>query len=126
MIFDADEYLAGFEPPRIKLGGEEYVGQILSYEEFLPFQIKMLQLQSGILQGKALINVVLDYCDAVFGGPPWWKFWKPSVGRLVLQLPPKAMLEAVNSFLARQAEAMGIDLSPAEEEEGEGEPQQET
>lgn len=128
--FDADAYQAGLEPPSIILGGETYVGRILSYEEFLKYEARLRLAVSNKLTGVSFNMLILDYCDDVFGGPPVWKFWKPSIGRKILNLPTMAMLEAVKSFLDFQVRSMGMELemeSPlAEQDASTTEHQQET
>lgn len=89
------------------------MGRILSAVEFLPYEIRMRAVVAGDVSGPELAGLIMDYCNVVFP-LPWWKFWKPSVGRLVLNMAPLTMMEAVKSFLVCQAKASGeMNETPA-------------
>lgn len=123
--FDADQYVAGLEHPTITVSGETYVGRILSAVEFMPYEIRMRAVVAGDVEGTDLARLIMDYCNVVFP-LPWWKFWQPSIGRIVLGLPPLVMMEAVKSFLVCQGKASGeLRMIPSQPPQADTVPQEE-
>lgn len=117
MSFDADAYLkAVLEPPAILIDGVTYEGRLLSLEEWLPFQDRLAALQE--VRNKEdpgawrdVYKIVRDYCNLAFP-EKWWCYlmpWRKTVADRVLELPPVAMLAAVQDFFVRQARALRFD-----------------
>ena len=104
MRFDADELLSALERPSLKIGGRTYTGRLLSFVEFLPLEGL---LQKAIAEGwgaPEFKRLILEYCRLAFPRP-WWAFWRPRLGRVLLRQPPRIVVEAIKAFFACQKEA---------------------
>lgn len=87
MGFNADEYLATLEVPTITIGGVEYKGKLLTFNEALSLQLVLSGLDTSNVE--SVKDAVTKICDAV---------QIPS--DVVLQLPVAVALKAVTNFLA--------------------------
>lgn len=111
MAFDAKEYLASFSPPEfVAADGTRYVGRILSHEQWLPFEQRFHKLGDGEADYQEIFDLTKDLSRAMFP-KPWWKFWKTSVTRQLLKLPPMAWLAALAHFRQAQARHYGLPIS---------------
>ena len=87
-LFKAKDYIDGMSIPAIEgLDGKVYKGRLLSFEEVLPLQGKLEALQSRGITTDETKKIVSEICT-LLGIPP----------EVVLQLPPKAMMQAVLHF----------------------------
>ena len=87
MGFNADAYLEAFTPPAITIGGEEYVGKLLSFDEVVEFMPLLERIDSGEASLADTRDLTRDVCTAI--GIPADK---------VLALPPTVALEAIKGF----------------------------
>lgn len=112
-MYSAKDYLAALEPPRFEApDGKVYVGRVVSQEQYLPLQAKLLAFgeRKDLASFTALARAV---CDLLFPRP-WWKVWERSVYSHVMALPSYTQrMRAVLDFLACQDRVMREDASPA-------------
>jgi len=105
MRFDADELKESLEVPEIQLEGRTYRGRVLSFMEYVAFEDELRAAAAGKLDSYQLSWLIRRYCAKVFG-PPWWMFWKPSVGKVLLRQPTIVQVEAMRNFFGCQARTM--------------------
>jgi hypothetical protein len=110
-MFDADQYLEALRPPELKHGGRIYRGVLLSEEQWLRFAPRFQAAAKGELDWIEY-RVLIWQLGRAFFPRPWWQFWAPSVGRILLRLPPKVREAALMDFLEAQGDAMGMRGSP--------------
>jgi hypothetical protein len=107
-MFDADAYLETLQPPTIKIGGKEYVGRLLSIEEWLPFEPRLNKIAKQEADVDEIRDTIRDYCNLVF--QPTWKdlfnFRRKTVAEQIVALPPRALLKAAADFFESQARAL--------------------
>ncbi len=118
MRFDTPEYLEALEPPSVVLGSRTYVGRLLSIHQWMPLQPRVQAAAQGDVALQEIHNLALAYCRVAFP-KPWWKFWRRSVGRQLVKLPPNVLMRALASFFACQGRAMVL---PPPQGDVEGEP----
>lgn len=106
-MFDADEYLEALEPPVFKHKDRVHVGRILSEDEFLRFAPKLQAAARKELDYTEYRVLIWQLGRAMFP-KPFWKFWEPSVGRILLRLPLKVREAALKDFFESQGKALGI------------------
>jgi hypothetical protein len=108
--FNADQYLAALEKPEFTAGGKHYVGRLLSFEEMVPFEPRLKELDSFTpeqagAQYLASKRLVRDLMDTMFPRP-WWKVWEGKASAAMAKLPYQAQMKALSGFLRCQTEAM--------------------
>lgn len=110
-MFDSQQFLAALERPRfIAPNGTEFVGRVLSIDEWQPYELRMQAASRGDLAWPALRRLLRDLTFAFF--PRGWRFWTARFWRScwwhVTRLPPVGQLRAVHSFMLSQGRAMGL------------------
>ena len=88
-MFDADELIEGLALPKVKRGGQEHTGRLLSFPETLPFLKRFEELQRDSPDPEKLVALTSDLCSAI-GIPP----------EVVLTLPAPLMLECVSELFS--------------------------
>jgi hypothetical protein len=105
--FDRAAVLAALEPPRFRDGETEYVGRILSALEW--FALEEQLRTAGPLDGVSVHALMRAATELIFPAPAWWQMWRrpwrPTVWRLVDQLPFADQMTVFQSFVAAQAKA---------------------
>lgn len=87
-VFRTKDYLDGMSRPAIEdENGVVYTGRLMSFEEVLPLQAKIEDLQDEKITPQQMKELVADICRAI-DIPP----------EVVLKLPPKIMIQAVIHF----------------------------
>ena len=118
MAFDADAYLEALEPPEIKLGGKVYKGRHLSLEEWMPMEKQFSDFSPESITVIQLKQLIRDFCNHAFPSP-WWQLFNPrfkTVGEMVCNLPPSAMVKAATDFFESQARALDVQRAQTENE----------
>lgn len=119
-VFDADSYLEALAPPRLKLGGREYVGRLLSFEEWLGLAERTGAAVASLSRGGTpapgeylrFRATIRELFDAIFPRP-WWALWRPRVSALLMRQPLHVQIDAVRSFCQSQARAFAADEAAA-------------
>lgn len=110
--FDREEYLATLEPPVFTAGGQRFIGQVLSAEEWFPLEARLERAAAGELSRVELLALVRDLTQAMFPPDPKptlrerWRYGprpRRSVWDVVRRLPFNGQLEAIRSFSEAQA-----------------------
>ena len=110
MHFDTAALLEALEPPRLTHEGKEYVGRHLSILQWARFMTDVSRAAKNQLDLKAVQTLYLKLCDAWFPPPSLWRQIRgePSVGRIMLSLPPAVQTELMRGFLSSQARALEL------------------
>lgn len=119
-MFDADAFDVELGAPQLKIGGRLYVGRILSFEEFAPFEKRSMELDDPDRQKDrtaweaAFKALARDYLREVFPPPPWWAVWRRDpVPTMVTHL---GLLKALKSFFETQARALKMMVGATSQE----------
>lgn len=110
-MFDARAVMAAYEPPTfVALNGRKYVGQHLSYLEWLPFETRFRALAQGGMNHTELRSLIKDFTRALFPRRPWWNIFRRRATYHILRLPPIPQMQAMWDFMQSQATALGIEV----------------
>lgn len=112
--FDADQYADALAPPICKVGGREYVGRFVSFEEWLILWGYLQPMNERAKQGDytAARRVATLLFDAMFPRSKWWRFGERRVSALMLAQPPAVWQAAVAGFIASQAAFLTLTTLP--------------
>lgn len=108
-MFNADAFVGELGAPQLKLDGRTYVGRILSFEEFAPFEERSNALDAPTRtrdeRWRAEFQAfAADYLRTIFPRPPWWHFWwRDPVPRM---LAHPGLLAGLTDFFGIQARAL--------------------
>lgn len=102
--FSADVYVAALEPPTFQVGGQVFVGVLVSADEWWKLQPKMARAAIGESSAREQLELMEEMTNLSFPRP-WWAVWRRRVWYHVSRLPWAGQLEAVASFTAAQATA---------------------
>lgn len=114
-VFNAKEYLEALQPPRfVAPDGTEYVGRILSADEWEPLQLSMRRSSAEGTRWKDVHSNIRRICDAMFPPPRFHRLrGLRSVADWISLLPPVGQMRAVWDFMQSQARAQGVTLTPS-------------
>lgn len=122
-MFDADAFDVELGAPRLKIGGRTYVGRILSFEEFAPFEKRSMALddpaprQEHPERWKAEFHALAaDYLRTVFPAPPWWQFWRQDP--VPQMLAHHGLLQGLKDFFEIQARALKLMMGASQKAAG--------
>lgn len=117
---NADAARVEFARPAVIVGGRRYVGRILSYDEFAPFQEGVEAARKGKMTEAMLVDFFRAYSRAIFRKPPWWppdgwswrqwrlerRYWRGDPTAALMQLPPATMVSTFLGFFVCQRHAL--------------------
>lgn len=119
MAINLDAYAEALEPPAFTVGGETYVGCLLSADQWLAFLPRLAQADAGELDEAASEALMRDIVTAFFPEPPpaprrrWWALWRRraappvvSAAEVFLALSYEQQSRGLEDFFVRQVSAL--------------------
>lgn len=125
-MFNADAFAVELGAPQLQLEGRRYLGRVLSFEEFTPFEERFAKLEADFqtqprAAWKAAFNALAaDYLHTVFPPPgSWWRriWWRDPVPRM---LAHPGLLRGLRDFFRIQVRAIKLMMGVPDQKAPDG------